>query len=198
MRLVLLAAGASRRMGGRDKLMEEVDGEPLLRRQVRAALAAGVGPVAVTLPTDRPLRGLALQGLAVTRLTITDAAEGMAASLRAAAVWAEGEALMIAPADMPDLTAADFSAMADAFDGEAPLRACAQDGTPGHPVVFPAALLAGFADLCGDEGARAVLRSHPPRNLALPAQHAVTDLDTAQDWADWRATRGLDADQGNR
>ena len=48
MKLVLLAAGASRRMRGADKLLEPVDDEPLLRRQARAALASGVGPVAVS------------------------------------------------------------------------------------------------------------------------------------------------------
>jgi CTP:molybdopterin cytidylyltransferase MocA len=44
--------------------------------------------------------------------------------------------------------------------------------------------------LSGDEGARAILRRHPPRLLALPGRHAVTDLDTPEDWARWRAARG--------
>ncbi|MCB1394509.1 MAG: NTP transferase domain-containing protein, partial [Rhodobacteraceae bacterium] len=54
------AAGASRRMAGRDKLLEPVDGAPLLRRQARAAVAAGTGPVAVTLPPDDRTRRAAL------------------------------------------------------------------------------------------------------------------------------------------
>lgn len=189
MRLVLLAAGASRRMLGRDKLMEEIDGEALLRRQARMALDAGVGPVAVTLPPDRPHRAAALEGLALKHLMVPKAAEGMAASLRAAALWSAGDALMIVPADMPDLTTTDFVRMAKGFDGVQPLRACGQDGTPGHPVVFPAALLEAFASLHGDEGARTVLRAYPPRLLPLPDRHALTDLDTLQDWVDWRARR---------
>lgn len=190
MRLVLLAAGAARRMAGADKLIEPVDGIPLLRRQASAALAAGLGPVAVTLPLDRPLREAALEGLAVERLYVPDAAEGMAASLRRAAIWAEGEPLMVIPADMPDLEAADFRALAADFDGATPLRACGEDGTPGHPVVFPGAVMGEFAGLSGDEGARAVLRRHPPALLELAGRRALTDLDSPEDWAAWRAERG--------
>ncbi|WP_412506377.1 NTP transferase domain-containing protein, partial [Roseovarius sp. SYSU LYC5161] len=47
--ILLPAAGASARMEGPDKLLEPVDGMPLLRRQVLMALATGA-PVLVTLP----------------------------------------------------------------------------------------------------------------------------------------------------
>ena len=188
MRLVLLAAGASRRMAGRDKLLERVDGVALLRRQALAALAAGVGPVAVTLPQPFGARGLALEGLAVTLLAVPKAAEGMSASLRASAIWAAGEALMLCPADMPEITAEDFATMARAYDG-APLRAVDQDGNTGHPVVLPPALLGLVGALAGDKGARSILREHPPRAVPLPGRHATLDLDTPEDWAAWRALR---------
>jgi len=187
MRLVLLAAGASRRMRGADKLLQEVDGLPLLRRQALAALAAQAGSVGVTLPPDQPLREAALDGLPVTRLPVADAADGMSASLRAAARWAAGGPLLICPADMPEITASDFATLAAAFDGTRPLRATAQDGTPGHPVVFPAALLGLFETLTGDEGARRLLQAHPPQALPLPASHATIDLDTPEAWAAWRS-----------
>ena len=188
MRLALLAAGSARRMRGADKLLHEVDGLPLLRRQVVAALAAGFGPVAVTLPPGDSVRSATLSGLPVTLLSVPEAATGMSASLRAAADWAAGDDLMLCPADMPEITAQDFAALVDTFDGAQPLRATAEDGTPGHPVIFPAALLPLLATLTGDEGARAILRRHPPRLVALPANHATTDLDTPEDWAAWRAS----------
>ena len=190
LKLVLLGAGGSRRMRGGDKLLEEVEGLPLLRRQALAMLAAGVGPVAVTLPPDRPARDAVLRDLPVERLTIADCTKGMSASLRAAARWAAGSALLIAPADMPELSASDFATVARAFDGATPLRATSADGTPGHPVIFPAKALALFADLKGDDGARSILRAHPPVLFALPENHAVTDLDTPEAWAGWRARTG--------
>ena len=36
--ILILAAGQSRRMRGRDKLMEVVEGQPLIRRQAEMAL----------------------------------------------------------------------------------------------------------------------------------------------------------------
>src|SRR5947208_16839934 len=47
---VVLAAGASRGMGaGRNKMLLELAGEPLVRRAVRRALTAGLWPVVVVL-----------------------------------------------------------------------------------------------------------------------------------------------------
>ena len=48
---IVLAAGFSRRMG-RCKLTLTLDGEPLVRRAVRAALDAGLAPVLVTVRPD--------------------------------------------------------------------------------------------------------------------------------------------------
>jgi molybdenum cofactor cytidylyltransferase len=187
--ILIPAAGASRRMQGRDKLLEVIDGEPLLRRQARLAL--GQTPqVIVTLRDPDPARAAALAGLAVTILPIADAASGLSASLRAAATLTTG--LMILPADMPDLTAADLAQLIAAFD-QTPaliLRGSA-GGTPGHPVILPADLVPELAGLSGDEGARGILARRPDRIrlIALPDQHALTDLDTPEDWAVWRARR---------
>ena len=186
MKLVLLAAGDSRRMRGADKLLETVDGMPLLHRLALSLLQTGAGRVGVTLRPDTPARETALDGLDVTLLPVPDAANGMSASLRAAATWAQDQPLLVCPADMPELTAQDFATLIAGFDGQTPARATAQDGTPGHPVVFPAAVLPLLTGLSGDEGARSVLQRHKPRLIALPGQHATTDLDTPEDWARWR------------
>ena len=84
MPLILLAAGASRRMGGRDKLLEEVDGKPLLRLQAERARAFTDGPVIVALPPKPHARYAVLDGLDVIPLPVPEAAEGMNASLRTA------------------------------------------------------------------------------------------------------------------
>lgn len=182
--ILIPAAGASSRMRGQDKLLEPVDGEPILRRQARLALT--LAPVIVTLRDPDPSRQSALQGLGVTILPVPDAALGMSASFRAIADI--DSAVMVLPADMPDLTHDDLAQMVAAFRA-APdqiLRGSAGQ-TPGHPVIWPRALVPDFATLTGDEGARALLRQHPVRLHALPDQHSLTDLDTPEDWAAWRA-----------
>jgi len=189
---VVLAAGAASRMRGGDKLLEVVDGAPLIATLTRRLLSAGVTACAVTLPPDRPARNAALAGLRATVLPVPDATEGMSASLRRSAQWAgdmDLVALMLVPGDMPDLTSADFGRLITTFaaDPLTPLRATGQDGTPGHPVLFPTTLFPALAALTGDQGARAILQTHAPRIIALPNDHALTDLDTPEDWANWRA-----------
>ena len=146
----------------------------------------------MTLRDPDPERRAALDGLMVRVLAVPDAALGMSASFRAMADIQS--AVMVLPADMPDLTAADLASMITAFRS-APdqiLRG-SSNGTPGHPVVWPAVLVPGFAQLQGDEGARALLRQHPVHLHPLPDANALTDLDTPEDWAAWRARQAANS-----
>ncbi|MGB8813068.1 MAG: NTP transferase domain-containing protein, partial [Paracoccaceae bacterium] len=95
--ILILAAGSSSRMRGADKLLERIDGVPQIARITQAALATGC-PVLVALPPDRPLREKAIAALNVTRITIENAAEGMAASIREGVAHAgNSPGLMILP-----------------------------------------------------------------------------------------------------
>jgi molybdenum cofactor cytidylyltransferase len=191
--ILILAAGASRRMRGADKLLEQVLGEPLLSLVTRRALLTGL-PVTVALPPDRPLRGAALDGLEVSRITVPDPSSGLSASLAAGSAHVpEGASLLVLLADLPEITTEDLNLMA-AARAEWPdhiLRATDTTGQPGHPVIFPPWARAELAGLSGDDGAREVLRTHAGRLrlIPLPAAHATTDLDTPEAWALWRSGR---------
>jgi|SRR6056297_1569000 len=189
--ILIPAAGASSRMRGRDKLLEEVRGAPLLRDRVVMALGLGQD-VLVTLPPDRPLRAEALRDLAqphLSTVSVEDAATGLSASLHTGADWAlrHGDsALMVLLPDLPDLTAEDINNVLQAYDGTHIIRATAQDGTPGHPVLFPAAFLPAMRHLKGDQGAQDILRANPVQTVRLPGTRATTDLDTPEAWTAWR------------
>jgi CTP:molybdopterin cytidylyltransferase MocA len=193
---VIPAAGAARRMRGTDKLLEKVQGEPLLRHQAETALATGA-PVIVTLPPDRPERNRALADLPVQTLTVFNPEEGLAASIRTgmAAMPDGAAAVMILLADLPELTTPDLARMIVAFhdDPAAPiLRATAEDGAPGHPVILPRRCFPALMSLRGDDGARSLLRGATDlRLIALPGARATTDLDTPEAWAAWRARAHL-------
>lgn len=185
--ILVLAAGASRRMRGEDKLLRPVDGTPLLLRAVRAACSVA-GNVVVVLPRGHARRAW-LSDLPAALVEVSDRA--MSASIAAGVAACPPGAVAIHLADMPEIGAAELAAVVEAWRaGHAPiLRAAAADGRPGQPVVFDAALRNELACLAGDVGARAVLSRHAVETLRLPARHALVDLDTPEDWAAWEADR---------
>jgi len=190
--ILILAAGTSTRMKGRDKLLEDVHGRPLLRHVTRRAVATGC-PVMVALPAGNQTRRELLEGLDVTILEVTDADSGMAASLRAGlgAMPDDASGLLVALADMPDVSTDDYLRLINAFQGdfEANIhRASSAGGAGGNPVLLPRWALTDPSVFTGDAGARHLLRRHADRVrlVPLPDTHATTDLDTPQDWVKWR------------
>jgi len=186
--ILLLAAGSSSRMGPKDKLLETVEGQPLLSLISRRAALTGL-PCYVTLPDANHPRVKWIGS--TTAIFVPNATEGMAASIRAgiAALPNHIEAVMILPTDMPEIESQDLQHMAAHYRGtDGPiLRASAADGTAGHPVLFPRRYFDALCSLSGDVGARAVLANEPVKLVALPDQRAITDLDTPEAWANWRA-----------
>ncbi len=190
--VLILAAGASSRMGGADKLMQIVDGRPLIRRQADIALASGLGPVFVALPPGPHPREAALRGLDLRIVPVADAAEGMNASLRAGlAALPACDAMMILLADLPDLMAGDLKTVAQTVVLKSDIlvwRGASHDGKPGHPVVFRADLFPALQALTGDGGGReaVALAGDRVRLVPLPGDRARADLDTTEAWDDWR------------
>ncbi|MCC8933518.1 NTP transferase domain-containing protein [Rhizobium sp. 'Codium 1'] len=164
--LVVLAAGRASRMGdgGRHKLLAEFDGEPLVRRSVRQAIEARLGPVTVITGHRGAEVARAIAGLDVQLEENADFASGMAGSLKVglAAVEAQGlPGMMVLLADMPNITSADMAALAQAYrkaGGKVIVRAVS-DGQRGNPVILPAATFEALKSLEGDIGARPVIEN---------------------------------------
>ncbi len=202
---LLLAAGASRRMAGRDKLLESVEGEPMLVRAARVALASAAARVIVVLPPGAEARRAILRDLPVTIVEAPAAAEGMAGSLRAGiiAIPDAADAVVLMFADMPEVTAAHVDRLLAAFDpaaGREICRAIDADGRPGHPVLFGRRFFESLAALTGDRGARDILRDATEYlvDVPTPGRGATLDLDTPEAWKAWRAGRQGDCEADGR
>lgn len=186
--IIIPAAGASSRMRGGDKLMEDVWGQPCIVAMAERALA--VSPdVFVAVPSlDHP-RTKTLAGLPIHLVPVPDAADGMSRSLqRASRLVPQSQGVMILPCDMPGISAKDLATVAAAFTGDEIVRATAADGTPGHPIIFPAATLPSFTALEGDRGAAPIVASGAYRikKVQLESDAPILDLDTPEAWADFR------------
>ncbi len=194
--ILILAAGQSSRMRGRDKLMEIVEGKPLIRRQVEMAQATTHAPILVTVPDTEHPRVAALAGCDVRIIPVPDASSGMSASLRRGleAVPQDCPAVMVFLADLPALTAADLATVCAAVDLETDMliwRGATQSAAPGHPIVFARALFGPLKKITGDTGGTEVVAQHRDRMVLvpLPDNRARLDLDTPEDWDAWHAGR---------
>ncbi len=193
--VLVLAAGASTRMGG-GKLLLDLGGESLLRRAARRALEAGTGPVVVVLG-ERPDRAReALDGLPCA--VVADAAlptRGMNASLAAgiAAVPGAARAVTVVLADMPLVAPAALRALADRHRATGAALVVSRYGDVlAPPVLYDRALLAELAGGAeGDGRGREVVRRHLARAELVDAPpEALADVDLPADLDRVRALLG--------
>ena len=196
--ILIPAAGLSRRMNGADKLLGLVHGQPIISGVAKRALSTGCR-VIIALPFSNIARhdalGCLTQNPDLTLVHVQDPALGMSHSLRTL-VQACGPtitAAMIVPADMPLLGEEDLAKMLAAWRTAPEMihRATSDTGDHGHPVIFPRSMFQEICALHGDQGARAVLKAHGSEinYVRLPENHAILDLDTPEDWADWRSSQ---------
>jgi molybdenum cofactor cytidylyltransferase len=185
---VVLAAGASRRMG-RAKQLLPVAGRPLLEGVVASACASRLDEVVVVLGAraDEILAAVDLGRARAVRNP--DHAVGMSTSLRAglAALGPEVGRAVVILGDQPAISAELLDGLLD-LQGRSDLPAAALSfgGLLHPPVVLGRDLWAGLDSLEGDVGCRAIIRARPELVAALPAEddrrHPV-DVDTPEDYA---------------
>jgi molybdenum cofactor cytidylyltransferase len=182
---VVLAAGLARRMG-RQKLLLDLNGKPVIRWSVEAVLPRVDEVIVVTGHQEADVRA-ALAGLAVRFARNPRPEDGQGSSIAAgiAAVSPAARAALIALGDQPRLPAEIVPALLDAFaGGGAAIVAPVYRGTQGTPVVFGAAVFPELRALAGDVGARAVVRARPERVRLIDFDLPVPDdVDTPEDYA---------------
>ena len=191
---IVLAAGFSRRMG-RCKLTLTLDGEPLVRRAVRAALDAGLAPVLVTVRPDASPELLKAVSGFDARMEIVpapDAHLGQAESLKAgirrlvARFACPPPGVVVLLGDQP-LVGAELVRELAAFYLQKPECAAAPAcyGVRGNPVILPSGAFRETLLLSGDKGARGILAAFGLRLMPTNDTAAITDVDT------WEAYESL-------
>ena len=182
---ILLAAGASTRLG-HPKQLVEIDGEPLLRRTAHALLATTPVVLLVALGHEADAMRAVLAGVDARFVVASDHAQGLSASLRAgiAALPLAVDGALVALTDQPALDAAHLVALCAAWR-RAPARAVASAyaGVLGVPAMLPRGWFDEVGRLQGDIGARALLRARSGEVIAIEAPALALDLDTLADFA---------------
>ena len=182
---VMLAAGLARRMG-RQKLLLQLQGKPVVRLSVEHIVSHVEDVVVVTGPEDTAIRQ-ALEDLPVRFAVNPRPQDGQGTSIAAgvAALKPWTTAALIALGDQPRMPAAVVPALLDAFrrSGQA-IVAPVYQGVHGTPVLFSSEVFGELRALTGDAGARAVVKVNPERVEAVAFDIAMPpDVDTPEDYA---------------
>ncbi|WP_348268168.1 nucleotidyltransferase family protein [Edaphobacter paludis] len=172
---VVLAAGASRRLGS-PKQLAMLSDETLLGRAVRVAREAGCSPVIVVLGAEAELvsRGLPEDVLPVMN---EQWREGMGASIRAGVGACEGaaEGVLVMTCDQPAVTIGHLRLLMAGRE----IKASRYAARKGVPAFFPQRYFEELMTLKGDVGARELLASAEFVDL----ESGELDVDTVEDLA---------------
>lgn len=164
---VVLAGGASKRMGRANKLLAAYHGVPLVYRAVRTATQSDAAEVIVVTGHEADLVRRALSGLDVRFIHNPAYPEGLSTSLRAGiGVVSEPIAgALVLLGDMPRLTAKTVNALIERFNADDGKSICQPlfEGRPGNPILWPREFFSDILDIGGDIGARQLLERHAAR-----------------------------------
>ena len=191
--LLVLAAGASRRLGEPKQLLQ-FEGESLVRRTVRAGLATAPAQALLVLGAASEAVSAEVADLPVTKVHCRDWEAGLGASLAAGlrALDDSIDGALVLLCDQPALDATHLQALMAAWRANPTgAAASAYAGLLGVPALLPRAWFAELATSHDDRGARDLLRQRAAQVAAVPAPGLAADLDTPAQREDWAARSSL-------
>ena len=182
---VILAAGMSSRMG-RNKLLAEWHGKPLVRHVVEAALVSDARPVIVVTGHAASRTKEALSGLDVRFVHNPDYADGLSTSLKAGIgeVPEDCDGALVLLGDMPQIRPKHIAGIIGSFaprEGR-PICVAVSHGKRGHPVLWGRRFFSYIASLSGDIGARKLLAAHEGEihEMDFDDDAVLNDIDTPE------------------
>ena len=189
---LVLAAGASLRMGTPKALLPDPDGRPFVARVVRTLHMAGLAEVVVVagVALDEVVAAIATDGLSTGTRVIRnpDPGRGQLSSLLAGmdVMRPDTEAVMVTLVDVPMVSVATVGAVAAAWRARrgAIVRPAMGD-RHGHPVIFDRRVFAALRAAPMSEGAKRVVRDYAGEieNVAVDDEGCLMDVDTPDDYA---------------
>ena len=190
---ILLAAGASTRMG-RTKQLMSIEGETLIERVLGQILASDLDSVIVVLGYQaKEIQGAIAPRLSQTRVRLVENCNyraGISTSIAAGigAVEETHDYAMIFLADMPCVPSNMINQLCRrCLASGLPIGATRETDRPAHPVMFSRTLFPELKGLKGDVGARSLLKKYRGSVCLVEPEgtYSSLDIDTPEAYADF-------------
>lgn len=176
---VLLASGLAERFG-KNKLLENFEGEPLIIRAFNALPVESFSDIVVVTAYDEIEKLAHTHGFRAIRNKHPKAGVGSTIKLGVASM-AGTDACMICVCDQPYMSKNTLQAMTETYTGG--IMAVSFDGKRGNPVIFPRSLYGKLLAINDNQSGRSVIHQHPDMLTLFPAktEKELKDVDYLHD-----------------
>lgn len=187
---IILAAGSSRRMGKVDKLLLDMNGQPMICQVIQTITILPLDEVVIVTGENHGAITRLMEPFNFKPVFNQHHGDGMGTSLSCGmnAINQDLDGLFVCLGDMPSIRPETFHALARAMkdlDCQDILALVPEyGGRCGHPVLFSSKVFPSLAGLSGDEGARHILKELAGRirHISVPDPGIHDDVDTRTDY----------------
>jgi molybdenum cofactor cytidylyltransferase len=184
--VLIMAAGASRRLGQPKQLLE-YKGETLIRRISNEALKAKIGEITVVTGYDHENIEKEISDLKVNVFYNEEWEEGLGASIRNGLkhildINPQTNAILLSMVDQPFVDATHLKKLVAAYDAARPMIiASAYSSTFGVPILVDSFYFDALKKLKGDEGGKKIFANYIKNIVEIPFIEGKIDIDEKKD-----------------
>jgi len=186
--IVILAAGASRRLGSAKQLLKANDTQTLLNHAATIALSTLFRPVVVVLGSNHEALANELSGLNLFLAINAQWQSGLASSVKCGLrevlnLQGDTDALIFMVCDQPYVTGPLLEALVTTYQASGKnIVASRYKEANGSPALFDRRFFPELEKLEGDKGALRLIHQYPDQAGFVPFPKGQIDIDTVEDY----------------
>lgn len=186
---IVLAAGESKRMKERNKLLLPFRTKTVIRYVIENIIAAGLDEVIVVLGHEAEKVKVALTNLSVKFVLNENFEKGMTTSIQSGIKNATGAGYMICLSDMVMITSGEYSLMKDKFlqqleHDSACICLPRYNSEKGNPVIFSSHYSDAILQHREMEGCKTIVQQNKDHIywIEMNTRHVLQDMDSPEDY----------------